>query len=120
MNGNKSSKKDNETMQRQGWSWSSKKTRSVHPLPSVYVQGMRKRDIVLSLPPHHNLQYHQSPLTPLSYHLPANTTVPDDLREDFVPVRHVTRGKNLTRPIDKKDIVTGAEFDGTIDLIRMI
>lgn len=54
----------------------------------------------------------------LPYDLPANTAIPDDLREDFVPIRHITCSKRLTMPITKKDILTRARFDNTIDLSR--
>ena len=83
---------------------------------------MHKLDTVVSLPPyvnlHDNLQFHQTPRTHLPYHLPTNAAIPDDLREDFVPICHITCSKRLTMPINKKDILTRANFDNAIGLLR--
>ena len=67
---------------------------------------------------HDNLQFHQTPSTHLPYDLPTNTAIPDDLREDFVPICYITCSKRLSMPINEKDILTRANFDNAIDLLR--
>ena len=55
--------------------------------------------------------------SPLTYDLPTNTTIPNNLREDFIPTRHIRRCERLAIFANEQNVLTGARTGYTIDLV---